>query len=65
MEFKWLNESTIRQSGERIEIDAPARTDFFCGSMDDCAESILPESRCNAPYLNIEKKTVKNIRAGK
>ena len=34
MEFKWLNESMIRQTEDRIEIMAPARTDFFCGSID-------------------------------
>ena len=50
MEFKWLNESTVKQSGDRIEILAPGKTDFFCGSMDECQEGILPESLCNAPY---------------
>ena len=49
MEFKWLNESTVKQSGDRIEILAPGKTDFFCGSMDECQEGILPESLCNAP----------------
>ena len=44
MEFKWLNESTVKQSGDRIEILAPGKTDFFCGSMDECQEGILPES---------------------
>ena len=47
MEFKWLNKSSIRQTGDRIEILAPARTDFFCGSIDECQEGILPESLCN------------------
>ena len=42
MEFKWLNESTVKQSGDRIEILAPGKTDFFCGSMDECQEGILP-----------------------
>ena len=50
MEFKWLNESSVKQAEGRIEILAPARTDFFCGSIDECAEGILPESLCNAPY---------------
>lgn len=35
MEFKWLNESKITKSGNRIEITAPPKTDFFCGSIDD------------------------------
>lgn len=54
MEFKWLNKSSIRQTGNRIEIIAPARTDFFCGSIDECKEGILPESLCNAPYYYTE-----------
>lgn len=50
MEFKWLNESSVKQAADRIEITAPAQTDFFCGSIDECEEGILPESLCNAPY---------------
>ena len=49
MEFKWLNESTVKQSGDRIEILAPGKTDFFCGSMDECQEGILPESLATPP----------------
>ena len=44
MEFKWLNKSLIEQKEDRIEIMAPAQTDFFCGSIDECQEGILPES---------------------
>lgn len=33
MDFKWLNESEIMAEGNRIEITAPAQTDFFCGSI--------------------------------
>ena len=29
MIFKWMNESAIRIEGDRIEITAPPRTDFF------------------------------------
>ena len=54
MEFKWLNESTITKTGDRIEITAPGQTDFFCGSIDECEEGILPESLCNAPYYYTE-----------
>ena len=54
MEFKWLNESSVKQTEGRVEILAPARTDFFCGSIDECAEGILPESLCNAPYYYTE-----------
>lgn len=42
MEFKWLNEGKIQKNGNRIEITAPAQTDFFCGSIDECEEGILP-----------------------
>ena len=28
MEFKWLNKSLIKQTEDRIEIMAPAQTDF-------------------------------------
>ena len=54
MEFKWLNESEIVKKENKIEIMAPARTDFFCGSIDECEEGILPESLCNAPYYYTE-----------
>ena len=48
--FKWMNESKIVVKESRIEIEAPAKTDFFCGSEDECKEGFLPESLCNAPY---------------
>ena len=32
MEFKWLNESTIEKSENRIIIMAPGKTDFFRGN---------------------------------
>lgn len=54
MEFKWLNESSINQTDDRIEIIALAQTDFFCGSIDEYEEEILPESLCNAPYYYME-----------
>lgn len=54
MEFQWLNESMVRQVGDRIEILAPAQTDFFCSSIDECQEGILPESLRNAPYYYTE-----------
>lgn len=54
MEFKWLNESSIACSGNRIEIMAPGRTDFFQGSASESEEGILPESLCNAPFYYTE-----------
>lgn len=35
MIFKWLNESEIIMEGDKIEIFAPAKTDFFCGRTDE------------------------------
>ena len=54
MIFKWMNESEISIEGDKIEITAPPKTDFFCGSIDECEEGILPESLCNAPYYYTE-----------
>lgn len=54
MTFKWMNEGEIRQSGNRIEIMAPGKTDFFVGSIDECEEGILPESMGNAPFYYTE-----------
>ena len=50
MIFKWMNESEIRIEGDRIEITAPPKTDFFV--------KVLMN-------VKIEHKTVKNIRSGK
>ena len=50
MIFKWMNECEIRIEGDRIEITAPPRTDFFV--------KVLMN-------VKIEHKTVKNIRRGK
>lgn len=54
MDFKWLNEGEIVRYENKIEITAPAQTDFFCGSIDDCEEGILPEALCNAPFYYTE-----------
>ena len=54
IEFKWLNEGEIVKKDNRIEIKAPAQTDFFCGSIDECEEGILPESLCNAFFYYTE-----------
>lgn len=50
MIFKWMNESEINIEGDKIEITAPPRTDFFV--------KVLMN-------VKIEHKTVKNIRRGK
>lgn len=54
MEFKWINSSTIRQSDNYIEIDAPAESDFFCNNGAVSEEGITPESLCNAPFYYTE-----------
>lgn len=50
MIFKWMNENEINIEGDKIEITAPPRTDFFV--------KVLMN-------VKIEHKTVKNIRRGK
>lgn len=50
MKFQWLNESEITEKDNRIEITAPAKSDFFRGSAD--------ERNGAAPMI------VENIRAG-
>ena len=52
MIFKWMNESEISIEGDRIEITAPPKTDFFLWLH-------------FYELLSIEHKTVKNIRRGK
>ena len=52
MNFKWMNESEISIEGDRIEITAPPKTDFFLWLH-------------FYELLSIEHKTVKNIRSGK
>lgn len=50
-DFSWINQGEINIQGDRIELQAPALTDFFCGGETDSEEGILPESLCNAPYF--------------
>lgn len=54
MDFKWLNESSIEKTGNRFAISAPAKTDFFIDGNVECAEGLLPESLCNAPFYYTE-----------
>ncbi len=54
MDFQWLNESSIRKEGNRIEIQATPQSDFFCNSGSVSEEGITPESLCNAPYCYTE-----------
>ncbi|MBQ8201557.1 MAG: DUF1349 domain-containing protein [Clostridia bacterium] len=54
MDFRWINESTIRQEGDCIEIYAPAETDFFCNHSAVSEEGITPASLYNAPFYYTE-----------
>ena len=42
MQFKWMNESRLSESKERLELYAPAHTDFFCSSESAGEEGITP-----------------------
>lgn len=54
MEFNWMNESRVMQFGERLEIIATERSDFFCNGGSVSEEGITPESLCNAPFYYTE-----------
>jgi uncharacterized protein len=53
-EFKWLNESNAKFSGDCLVIDAPAKTDFFCNNGAISQSGITPETLCNAPFYYTE-----------
>lgn len=53
-EFKWLNESDAKLIGDRLAIDAPAKTDFFCNNGAISQSGITPETLCNAPFYYME-----------
>lgn len=54
MEFSWINEGRISQKNGRIEIFAPAESDFFYNNGSVNEEGITPESLCNAPFYYTE-----------
>ena len=56
MNFAWINQSEIKESGDRIEIAAPGQSDFFCNNGAVGEEGITPESLCNAPFYYTEVK---------
>lgn len=56
MQFKWLNESKVTITDDRIEMLASPGSDFFCSSESAGEEGITPESLCNAPYYYTEIK---------
>ena len=64
MEFKWLNKSKIVKTEHRIEIMAPAESDFFSGSPTKTEEGFLPNVLSNAPfyYTDIEGDFVMRVK---
>lgn len=58
MEFQWINESTVHHdaANDTITIYAPAKTDFFRGSIQESAEGSLPEVLSNAPFYYTQVK---------
>ena len=56
MQFKWMNESKAKTEGDRIEVLATPKSDFFYSSQSAGDEGITPESLCNAPFYYTEIK---------
>ena len=52
--FKWLNDGKCTFEGEKLVIEAPALSDFFCNNGAVAEEGITPESLCNAPFYFTE-----------
>jgi len=48
--FQWLNESGIKEEGNRLTLKAPARTDIFNFGMKLGADGIPEDSVHNAPF---------------
>lgn len=42
MDFKWLNEGQVKTKGDKIEIFAPAQSDFFFNNGAIGEEGITP-----------------------
>ncbi len=54
MEFKWINPGQIKAENDKIQIYAPAKSDFFCYNGAVSEEGIAPEPLCNAPFYYTE-----------
>jgi hypothetical protein len=59
--FKWINESKLIHEGNRLMIEAPGESDFFCNNGAIAQEGITPESLTNAPFLYTEVNGDKDI----
>ena len=56
MKFNWINEGQLKEEKNRIEMYAPAGSDFFCNNGAISEEGITPETLCNAPFYYTEIK---------
>lgn len=54
MDFQWINKNEIITTDDKIEIIAPANTDFFCPAQNECESGFLPQTLCNAPFYYTE-----------
>ncbi len=52
--FKWINESKLIKEENRLVIEAPGESDFFCNNGAIAQEGITPESLTNAPFFYTE-----------
>jgi regulation of enolase protein 1 (concanavalin A-like superfamily) len=52
--FKWINESKAILADDKLIIEAPAESDFFCNNGSVSESGISPESLCNAPFYYTE-----------
>jgi uncharacterized protein len=52
--FQWINESKILQEDDRLMIEAPGESDFFCNNGAIAQAGITPETLYNAPFFYTE-----------
>ena len=53
MIFKWMNESAISIEGDRIEITAPPRTDFFA-EVSKNVKTVFYRNQFVIPHMNVK-----------
>ncbi|MNI44691.1 hypothetical protein D3C73_990780 [compost metagenome] len=53
-DFKWINPSKATFVEDKLMIEAPAETDFFCNNGAVSETGNTPESLCNAPFYYTE-----------
>ena len=54
MNFKWMNESEISIEGDRIEITAPPKTDFFVAALTN-VKKVFCQKHFVMPHIIILK----------